>query len=433
MVADCVPVVLVGSARGGGPVLGVAHAGRPGVASGVVPAAVARMRDSVPRSISAWIGPSICGRCYEVPAGMRADVAAAVPANLVRRPRAARPDWTCRPGSASQLESAGVAVEYSGGCTLEDDELFSYRRDPATGRFAGLVWTGAADGLTPRTGPAPGTGWERAPMAEQPDPRLAQLRERLAAVRQRIDGAVAAAGRQDTPPQLIVVTKFHPAADVRRLAALGVTDVGENRDQEAADKAAGLGDLGLRWHFIGQLQSNKAKSVVKYAHAVHSVDRPQLAAALAKAMAAEQERTGRGAAGLLHPGQPRRRRRGPPGRRAPRGRPGTGGPAGRIAGGFGWPASWRWPRCGADPVRAFEKLAGISARLTEDHPGGYRHFRRHEPGPRSGRPVRCDTPAHWLRYSRSASGVAVGSTYWKGMAGIPRLSGQFERPAYGHD
>ena len=98
---------------------------------------------------------------------------------------------------------------------------------------------------------------------------------------------MAAAGRQATPPRLIVVTKFHPAQDVRRLASLGVTDVGENRDQEAADKAAQLEDLGLSWHFIGQLQSKKAKSVVKYAASVHSVDREPLASALAKAMAVE--------------------------------------------------------------------------------------------------------------------------------------------------
>ncbi|MDQ0756790.1 YggS family pyridoxal phosphate-dependent enzyme [Arthrobacter sp. B3I4] len=132
-----------------------------------------------------------------------------------------------------------------------------------------------------------------APAPDAGDPRLAQLQQRLGAVRERIGAAMAAAGRQDAAPQLIVVTKFHPAEDVTRLAALGVTDVGENRDQEAADKAARLADLRLRWHFIGQLQSNKAKSVVKYASAVHSVDRAQLVAALAKAVTGEQERTGR--------------------------------------------------------------------------------------------------------------------------------------------
>ena len=125
------------------------------------------------------------------------------------------------------------------------------------------------------------------------NPRTAEVSERLAAVRRRIASASEAAGRGADLPQLIVVTKFHPAADVARLASLGVTDVGENRDQEAAEKAAELSTLALRWHFIGQLQTNKAKSVVRYAAAVHSVDRPQLATALAKAIAVEQGRTGR--------------------------------------------------------------------------------------------------------------------------------------------
>ncbi|MEZ2388720.1 YggS family pyridoxal phosphate-dependent enzyme [bacterium RCC_150] len=124
------------------------------------------------------------------------------------------------------------------------------------------------------------------------DPRTAQLQRRLAAVRERISSATRAAGR-DEEPQLIVVTKFHPAADVVRLAALGVTDVGENRDQEAARKSAELARLDVRWHFIGQLQSNKAKSVAKYAFSVQSIDRPQLAEALARAVARQQEETGR--------------------------------------------------------------------------------------------------------------------------------------------
>ena len=83
------------------------------------------------------------------------------------------------------------------------------------------------------------------------------------------------------------MTKFHPASDVRLLAGLGVAEVGENRDQEASAKATELEDLPLTWHFIGQLQTNKAKSVVRYADAVHSVDRPSLAVALAKAVAAQ--------------------------------------------------------------------------------------------------------------------------------------------------
>lgn len=130
------------------------------------------------------------------------------------------------------------------------------------------------------------------PSVDVNDPRTSELSERLNAVHLRIADATVAAGRT-TAPQLIVISKFHPAADVRRLASLGVTDVGENRDQEATEKSGLLGDLGLRWHFVGQLQSNKAKSVVRYAHAVHSVDRPQIAGALAKAVAVQIENSGR--------------------------------------------------------------------------------------------------------------------------------------------
>ncbi len=83
----------------------------------------------------------------------------------------------------------------------------------------------------------------------------------------------------------MVVTKTYPAADVLRLAALGVTDVGENRDQEAAPKAAEVAEAGarVRWHFVGQLQRNKCRSVVRYADMVHSVDSVRLATALADA------------------------------------------------------------------------------------------------------------------------------------------------------
>lgn len=122
--------------------------------------------------------------------------------------------------------------------------------------------------------------------------RQDELAAGLQEVRRRISNRTANAGR-DTDPVLIVVTKFFPAADVAALAALGVQDVGENRDQEASAKAAETaedpGCAGLRWHFIGQLQSNKAKSVVRYAYAVHSVDRPSVIKALNKAMAAEQQ------------------------------------------------------------------------------------------------------------------------------------------------
>lgn len=146
MVADCVPIVLVGEGGAGGPsgpVLGVVHAGRPGLAAGVVPAAVAQMDALGATSVSAWIGPSICGKCYEVPEDMRADVAALVPAAWCTTSHGT-PGLDLPAGVRSQLEAAGVAVEYSGGCTREDAELFSYRRDHHTGRFAGLVWTAGA-------------------------------------------------------------------------------------------------------------------------------------------------------------------------------------------------------------------------------------------------------------------------------------------------
>lgn len=81
---------------------------------------------------------------------------------------------------------------------------------------------------------------------------------------------------------MIVVTKFHPAALLRELVDLGVRDVGENRHQDAAPKAAELVDLPLTWHFVGQLQSNKARAVAEYARVIHSVDRDSIVDALAR-------------------------------------------------------------------------------------------------------------------------------------------------------
>ena len=115
--------------------------------------------------------------------------------------------------------------------------------------------------------------------------RRAELRERLKAVRARIEAACAVAGRDPGGVTLVAVTKTFPASDVRLLSELGVWDVGENRDQEAAPKAAQCADLApqLTWHFIGQLQTNKATSVVRYAGVVHSVDRLRLVRALGSA------------------------------------------------------------------------------------------------------------------------------------------------------
>ena len=115
--------------------------------------------------------------------------------------------------------------------------------------------------------------------------RLGELGDRLLAVRGRIEAACAAAGRDPAGVTLIAVTKTFPASDVRLLSELGVRDVGENRDQEAAPKAAECADLvpALTWHFVGQLQTNKVGSVVRYAGVVHSVDRVRLVRALGAA------------------------------------------------------------------------------------------------------------------------------------------------------
>jgi pyridoxal phosphate enzyme (YggS family) len=110
--------------------------------------------------------------------------------------------------------------------------------------------------------------------------RRDQLVANLETVRRRIATACADAGRDAAEVHLVVVTKFFPASDVRLLAELGITDVGENRHQEAEAKAAECADLGLRWHFIGGLQSNKAAAVAAYADVVESVDRAKLVAPL---------------------------------------------------------------------------------------------------------------------------------------------------------
>ena len=111
--------------------------------------------------------------------------------------------------------------------------------------------------------------------------RRDQLAANLEAVRRRISVACDDAGRPDDV-RLVVVTKFFPASDVRILADLGVTDVGENRHQEAEAKARECADLGLRWHFIGGLQSNKAAAVASYADVVESLDRPKLIGPLSR-------------------------------------------------------------------------------------------------------------------------------------------------------
>jgi pyridoxal phosphate enzyme (YggS family) len=108
-----------------------------------------------------------------------------------------------------------------------------------------------------------------------------QLSDRLAAVQSAVDDAAKIAGRSASEITTIVVTKFHPASLVRDLAALGVSDFGENRHQEASAKAAEVADLGLTWHFVGQLQSKKARQARAYARVIHSLDRESVIDALA--------------------------------------------------------------------------------------------------------------------------------------------------------
>jgi pyridoxal phosphate enzyme (YggS family) len=122
--------------------------------------------------------------------------------------------------------------------------------------------------------------------------RRAELARNLAEVNARIAAACAAAGRDAAEVTLIAITKTWPASDVMLLHSLGVSDFGENRDAEAAPKAAACADLDIPWHFVGQLQTNKARSVARYAHVVHSVDRSHLVRALgAAARAAGRELT----------------------------------------------------------------------------------------------------------------------------------------------
>lgn len=200
------------------------------------------------------------------------------------------------------------------------------------------------------------------------DARTQELAQRLAAVRSRIATAAESAGRGDRLPALIVVTKFHPADDIRRLAALGIKDVGENRDQEAAAKALELADLALTWHFVGQLQTKKAKSVARYAAAVHSVDRPQLVDALARAVRSEMGSSGRAPldcyiqVSLQDDGGTHR------GGAAPADVPLL---AERIAGsgGLNLAGVMAVAPLGAPPEPAFEKLAGVSAGLVAAYPG----------------------------------------------------------------
>ena len=136
-VADCVPVLLADPVAG---VVGAVHSGRPGLALGVAVRAVERMRDAGADRLVAWVGPHVCGGCYEVPEELRAEVAARVPAAYAETTWGT-PALDIGAGVRAQLEAVDVEVVLAGGCTREDPALHSYRRDgTAAGRLAGLVW-----------------------------------------------------------------------------------------------------------------------------------------------------------------------------------------------------------------------------------------------------------------------------------------------------
>lgn len=133
LVADCVPVLLCDRSAG---VIGAVHVGRAGLSAGVVHRAIDAMRDLGADQVDALLGPSVCGRCYEVPGPLREHAASPVAATV---------SWTGTPaldiaaGVVDQLAARGASITWVPGCTRENAELFSYRAHPRTGRFAGVV------------------------------------------------------------------------------------------------------------------------------------------------------------------------------------------------------------------------------------------------------------------------------------------------------
>ncbi len=193
---------------------------------------------------------------------------------------------------------------------------------------------------------------------------MSALAENLRAVRARVDAAARAAGRDPAAVGLLAVSKTWPADDVRALAALGQRDFGENRAQELTGKAAELADVDLRWHFVGQVQRNKAAAVARLGAVVHSLDRAALVGVLGRV----GEETGRPVEVYLQADLG-----GPEGELAARGgaRPDelpaladavAGQPGLRLLGLMAVA-----PR-GEDPAAAFARLAELSARLRADHP-----------------------------------------------------------------
>lgn len=187
-----------------------------------------------------------------------------------------------------------------------------------------------------------------------------ELAARLVAVEARLVAACAAAGRRRDEVTLVAVGKTWPATDLRLLAGLGVRDFGENRDQEARPKAAELAGLGLQWHFVGRLQTNKCASVASYADVVHSVDRVPVVAALGGGA----RRAGRIVTALVQVSlDDAVHRAGVPADGVPELADAVAGEAGLRLGGLMAIAP-----LAADPAPAFRRLAELAAVVRAAHP-----------------------------------------------------------------
>lgn len=195
--------------------------------------------------------------------------------------------------------------------------------------------------------------------------RRAEIGANLAAFNAQVAEACAGCGRDPSEITVIAVTKTFPATDVELLADLGVTDVGENRDQEAAPKHQRCAGLALRWHFVGGLQRNKCRSVASYADVVHSVDRTALVDALSVAAVAAGRRIRALVQVSLEPTPARERGRG--GAAAAD----VGTLADRVAGapGLDLGGVMAVAPLGSDPDRAFAALAETAAAVRSRHPG----------------------------------------------------------------
>jgi len=189
--------------------------------------------------------------------------------------------------------------------------------------------------------------------------RADELADRLQALEHRLVAACADAGRDRSQVGLVAVTKFHPVADITVLRDLGVERFGESRDQEARQKAAEV--LGVRWHFVGRLQTNKAASVAAYASVVESCDRLRLVPALsAGAVRAERELDVLVQVSLDEDPE----RGGAPARDVPALADAVEAAAGlRLAG------VMAVAPLGEDPAQAFARLRALAERVRDDHPG----------------------------------------------------------------